>query len=171
MAVTVTLAGSYSGQRFEKMKDLKHKLEKMGVNVLYPPQGEMDDSEYGFFECDKKTGNSNSDFAIAEWNFIHRTLRKCDAIIFCNYDGRLGQMSSYELYFFMFVAITDGIEKYYNIFGSIPIYMTDDINYNDCPVFLGEMLKEGILNGYNIKIGIENFFADFNLIRHYGKKK
>lgn len=170
MTVTVTLAGSYSGQRFEKMKVLKKQLEEIGVNVLYPPQGDMDDSEYGFFESDEKTGDSNSDFARAEMKFLHKTLRKCNAIIFCNYEGHLGQMSRYESYFFITAVITECIDTYYNSFGSIPIYMTDDINYDDCPDFLGELFKEGISAGY-IKIGIDKFYNDFNLIREYKKKK
>ncbi len=170
MAVTVTLAGSYSGQRFKKMKYLKQQLEEAGVNVLYPPKGEMDDSEYGFFESDEKTGDPNSDFARAEMKFLHGTLRKCDAIIFCNYDGHLGQMSSYESYFFISAIITEGIDKYYNSFGSLPIYMTDEVNYDDCSDFLGELFKSGISSGF-IKIGIDNFYDDFNLTKPVSKKE
>lgn len=156
MAITVTLAGSYSGERFERMEKLIQELKDKGINVLYP-QGKMDDSEYGFFDNDKRTGDDAYDFVIAENRFLKRTQRKCNAIIFCNYDGRLGTMSGYESYYFYAMLVTK--EEGEN---PIPIYMTDEIDYSKCADYLGEIYKYGIADGI-IKIGIDEFYKDFGI--------
>ena len=51
MNICVTLAGSYRGERFNKMKKLKEQLERDGVMVLYP-QGKLNGDGFGFFESD-----------------------------------------------------------------------------------------------------------------------
>ena len=98
--IMVTLAGKYRGPYFEKIKILKKELIEKGIDVLYPPEGDMSDDKYGFFNNDKRTGDNSKDFARAEILFDHKTLQKCDAIIFCNYDGYIGRTTMKELYFF-----------------------------------------------------------------------
>ena len=130
--IMVTLAGKYRGPYFEKIKMLKKELIEKGIDVLYPPEGDMSDDKYGFFNNDKRTGNNEKDFARAEISFDHKTIKKCDAIIFCNFDGYIGRMTMKELYFFASL-IAYNYEKreqeYYNYLdGYIPIYLLEKID-------------------------------------------
>ena len=145
--IKVTLAGKYSGPIFEKIKLLKKELIEKGIDVLYPPEGDMSDDSYGFFESDKRTGDDGNDFGRAEQNFVHKTFQKCDAIIFCNYDGYIGQMAKNELYFFT------------------PIYLLEEIDIESfqSPDEIGDfasLLEYAIEKGY-IKVGLDTFYEDY----------
>ena len=164
----VTLAGKYRGPYFEKIKMLKTELLEKGIDVLYPPEGDMSLDNYGFFDSDRRTGDSNKDFDRAEMNFLYKTLKKCDAIIFCNFDGYLGRMTSNELYFFSSLIVCNfekGQEEYYNLVnGYIPIYLLEEVNvdsFNNSDE-LGDfliLLKYGMDNGL-IKVGLNSFYDD-----------
>ena len=164
----VTLAGKYRGPNFEKIKMLKKELLEKGIDVLYPPEGDMSLDNYGFFDSDRRTGDNNKDFDRAEMSFLYKTLKKCDAIIFCNYDGYLGRMTSNELYFFLSLIVCNfekGQEKYYNLVnGYIPIYLLEEVNvdsFNNSDE-LGDfliLLKYGMDNGL-IKVGLNSFYDD-----------
>ena len=164
----VTLAGKYRGPYFEKIKMLKTELLEKGIDVLYPPEGDMSLDNYGFFDSDRRTGDSNKDFDRAEMNFLYKTYKKCDAIIFCNFDGYLGRMTSNELYFFSSLIVCNfekGQEEYYNLVnGYIPIYLLEEVNvdsFNNSDE-LGDfliLLKYGMDNGL-IKVGLNSFYDD-----------
>jgi len=166
--IMVTLAGKYRGPYFEKIKMLKKELLEKDINVLYPPDGDMSDDNYGFFDSDRRTGDNNRDFDKAEMNFLYKTFQKCDAIIFCNFDGYLGRMTSNELYFFSSLIVCNyekEQEKYYNLVnGYIPIYLLEEINVDSLKNYdeLGDfliLLKYGMDNGL-IKVGLNSFYDD-----------
>ena len=166
--IMVTLAGKYRGPYFEKIKMLKKELLEKDINVLYPPEGDMSDDNYGFFDSDRRTGDNNRDFDKAEMNFLYKTFRKCDAIIFCNFDGYLGRMTSNELYFFSSLIVCNyekELEKNYNLVnGYIPIYLLEEINVDSLKNYdeLGDfliLLKYGMDNGL-IKVGLNSFYDD-----------
>lgn len=162
----VTLAGKYRGPYFEKIKMLKKELLEKGIEVLYPPGGDMSLDNYGFFDSDRRTGDNNKDFDRAEMNFLYKTLKKCDAIIICNYDGYLGRMTSNELYFFTSLIVCNyEKEKYYSLSNSyIPIYLLEEIDvdlykkYDELGNF-STLLKYGIEKGL-IKVGLNSFYED-----------
>ena len=162
----VTLAGKYRGPYFEKIKMLKKELLEKGIEVLYPPEGDMSLDNYGFFDSDRRTGDNNKDFDRAEMNFLYKTLKKCDAIIFCNFDGYLGRMTSNELYFFTSLIVCNyEKEKYYSLSNSyIPIYLLEEIDvdlykkYDELGNF-STLLKYGIEKGL-IKAGLNSFYED-----------
>ena len=162
----VTLAGKYRGPYFEKIKMLKKELLEKGIDVLYPPEGDMSLDNYGFFDSDKRTGDNNKDFDRAEMSFLYKTLQKCHAIIFCNYDGYLGRMTSNELYFFTSLIVCNyEKEEYYNLSNAyIPIYLLEEIDVNLYKNYdeLGDfsiLLKYGIEKGL-IKVGLNSFYED-----------
>ena len=162
----VTLAGKYRGPYFEKIKKLKRELLESGIDVLYPPDGDMSLDNYGFFDSDRRTGDNNNDFDRAEMNFIYKTFQKCDAIIICNYDGYLGRMTSNELYFFTSLIVCNyEEEKYYNLSNAyIPIYLLDEIDVNLYKNYdeLGDfsiLFKFGMDKGL-IKVGLNSFYED-----------
>ena len=127
----VTLAGTYRGPYFEKIKMLNKELLEKGI--------------------------------------LYKTYKKCDAIIFCNFDGYLGRMTSNELYFFSSLIVCNfekGQEEYYNLVnGYIPIYLLEEVNvdsFNNSDE-LGDfliLLKYGIDKGL-IKVGLSSFYEDF----------
>ena len=162
----VTLAGKYRGAYFEEIKMLKKELLEKGIDVLYPPEGDMSLDNYGFFDSDKRTGDNNKDFDRAEMSFLYKTLQKCHAIIFCNYDGYLGRMTSNELYFFTSLIVCNyEKEEYYNLSNAyIPIYLLEEIDVNLYKNYdeLGDfsiLLKYGIEKGL-IKVGLNSFYED-----------
>ena len=161
--IKVTLAGKYSGPIFEKIKLLKKELVEKGIDVLYPPEGDMSDDSYGFFESDKRTGDDGKDFGRAELNFVHKTFQKCDAIIFCNYDGYIGQMAKNELYFFTSLCTSYDEEEpnsYHDMFdGYTPIYLLEEIDIESyrSPDELGDfasLLEIAMERGF-IKVGLD----------------
>ena len=162
----VTLAGKYRGPYFEKIKMLKKELLEKGIEVLYPPEGDMSLDNYGFFDSDRRTGDNNKDFDRAEMDFLYKTLQKCHAIIFCNFDGYLGRMTSNELYFFTSLIVCNyEKEKYYSLSNSyIPIYLLEEIDvdlykkYDELGNF-STLLKYGIEKGL-IKVGLNSFYED-----------
>ena len=162
----VTLAGKYRGPYFEKIKMLKKELLEKGIEVLYPPEGDMSLDNYGFFDSDRRTGDNNKDFDRAEMDFLYKTLQKCHAIIICNYDGYLGRMTSNELYFFTSLIVCNyEKEKYYSLSNSyIPIYLLEEIDvdlykkYDELGNF-STLLKYGIEKGL-IKVGLNSFYED-----------
>lgn len=164
--VNVTLAGKYRGPYFEKIKLLKKELIEKGIDVLYPPEGDMSEDSYGFFDSDERTGDNNKDFARAEMYFIHQTFQKCDAIIICNYDGYIGQMTSKELYFFTLLIATYDEKKPYNTLnGYIPIYLLEDIDIEayrtqDELGCFATYLDYGMEQGL-IKVGLNSFYDDY----------
>ena len=165
----VTLAGKYSGPYFEKIKNLKKELIEKGIDVLYPPEGDMSSDSFGFFESDERTGNDGKDFWKAEKNFIRRTYLHCDAIIICNYDGYLGGMTTNEFYYFTsLIASNYGQKKqasYYDLFsGYIPIYLLEDVNIESLRTpgeigDFGSLLEYGFETGL-IKVGLDSFYED-----------
>ena len=167
--IIVTLAGKYSGPYFERIKLLKKELKDKGIGVLYPPEGDMSDDDFGFFESDKRTGNDKMDFWRAEKYFIHNTFLKCDAIIICNYDGYIGKMTSNELFLFTsLIASNYGKKKqasYYDLFsGYIPIYLLEDVNIESLRTpgeigDFGSLLEYGFETGL-IKVGLDSFYED-----------
>ena len=175
--IMVTLAGKYSGPIFEKIKLLKKELIEKGIAVLYPPEGDMSRDSYGFFASDKRTGDDNQDFSRAEMYFLHKTLKKCDAIIICNYEGHLGTMTSYELYFFsyLFASYDEKQNSYYDMFdGYIPIYLLEAVDLESLRTTdeLGDfatLLEYGIEQGL-IKVGLNSFYEDIEK-GHITKKK
>lgn len=165
--ITVTLAGKYSGPIFEKIKKIKQELINQGIDVLYPPEGDMSDDKYGFFEDDTRTGDNTYDFGLAEMNFVYDTFESCDAIILCNYDGYIGKMTSYELGLFaMLICANYQNENKINspLKGYILVYLLEDIDIekyrsSDEIGDLATWLEYGINVGL-IKIGIDSFYND-----------
>lgn len=165
----VTLAGKYSGPYFEKIKNLKKELTEKGIDVLYPPEGDMSSDSFGFFESDERTGNDPKDFWKAEKNFIRRTYLYCDAIIICNYDGYLGGMTTNEFYYFTSLIASNYGQKnqasYYDLFsGYIPIYLLEDVNIESLSTpgeigDFGSLLEYGFETGL-IKVGLDSFYED-----------
>lgn len=149
MNICVTLAGSYRGERFNKMKKLKKQLERDGVMVLYP-QGKLNGDGFGFFESD-----NSDDEIIVERAFIEQTIHKCNAIIFCNYDNHLGLTSTME--FEIFNKINSFFSSFYNGF---PIYLLENINYNELNEPTKLLVSQNITKGI-LKIGINKFYDDF----------
>lgn len=167
--ITVTLAGKYRGPYFDRIKMLKNELIENGIDVLYPPSGDMSDDSYGFFDSDKRTGDDKKDFRTAELSFVHKTFLECDAIIFCNFDGYLGKMTTNELYLFSSLIACNYYEKQnsnYNILnGYIPIYLLEEVNIESfrTPDELGDfatLLEYGMEKSL-IKIGLKSFYEDF----------
>ena len=168
--IKVTLAGKYRGSIFDRILMLKKELMDQGIDVLYPPEGNMSDDNYGFFSTDKRTGNDSEDFGFAEINFLHKTLRMCDAIIFCNYDGYLGKTTN-ELFFFASLIVSsynEDMSKYYNVSKDyIPIYLLEEVDIEslrspDELADLASLLEYGMKKGL-IKVGIEKFYDDFKI--------
>ena len=167
--IKVTLAGKYSGPIFEKIKLLKKELIEKGIDVLYPPEGDMSDDSYGFFKSDKRTGDDGNDFSRAEQKFVHKTFQKCDAVIFCNYDGYIGQMAKNELYFFTSLCVSydeEDPQKYHDMFdGYTPIYLLEEIDIksfrsSDEIGDFAPLLEYAIEKGY-IKVGLDTFYEDY----------